>query len=302
MSARAVRILSPAKINLFLDVVARRADGFHEIKTLFQAVNLCDELRLCHAARGIRVSCDMPDLPTGPENLVTKAASMFLAHNKIRGGVDIAIRKKIPLSGGLGGGSSNAACTLLALNKLFGRPCGDGNLVAMAEKLGSDVAFFLRGRPSLGIGKGNEIIELRSSFPFWLVLAGPTATPPKQKTASVYAGLKIGLTNVARPITITLAALETKSVKQLASSLFNRLEDVVFLSLHEAKTIKKFMQNNGAIGALVSGAGPTVFGIVSSRAAGVELVGKIRRRFGPRAWAGVVRTLAGTPEVDFIPS
>ena len=292
---RCVKILSPAKVNLFLEVIGQRRDGFHEIKTVLQEINLCDELTVRHTTRGITVHSDVKGLPLDRGNLVYQAAQLFLQDNNIKSGVEIQIVKRIPISGGLGGGSSNAACTLLAMDKLFGPRTDLQRLLGWAEKLGSDVPFFIRGVPSLAIGRGTELVPLRAYLPFWGVLAGPKGTPSPKKTAHVYDALNIGLTNGSVPVTITIAAIETKDVNALAAGVFNRLERIVLRRLPLVREIRHFMKTHGAKGVMVSGAGPTVFGIVPDRAHGVQISRKLSQRFGERVYTEVMRTLAGTP-------
>ena len=299
MTHRCVKILSPAKINLFLEIVGKRQDGFHEIKTVFQCVNLCDILTVRPKPHGITLLSNAEDLPLDGRNLAHKAAQLFLSENKIKSGVEIRMLKRIPVSGGLGGGSSNAACTLLAMDKLFGTRCGMQKLLKWAQKLGSDVPFFLRGVPSLAMGRGTELVPLKSYVPFWIVLAGPKDFHLKNKTAEVYRALNMGLTTAGVPVTITLAAIETKSVNALSKSLFNRLENVVLEKFSFARKIRRFMKSHGAGGVLVSGAGPTVFGIVSGRAHGVKLEKALMRKFGERVHTKVTRTLARTPAPVF---
>ncbi len=290
-----VKILSPAKINLFLEVIGRRQDGFHEIKTVLQEIDLCDELLLRSTASGIALSSECKDIPLDDRNLAYRAAKIFFSECKIRKGVRIEILKRIPVAAGLGGGSSNAACTLLALDKLFGTRLSLEKLLVLAEKLGSDVPFFIRGVPSVAIGRGAEVVPLGSYLPFCIILACPQGLSTQNKTAEVYKALNIGLTNGSVPITITIAAIEAKRVNTLSASLFNRLESVVRQRVPLVKEIRQFMESNGASGVLVSGAGPTVFGIVSDKALGKKLEKKIGKRFGGRVFTHLAKTLAGTP-------
>ncbi len=298
MKTGAVKILSPAKVNLFLEVLGKRPDGFHEVKTVLQGVSLYDELHIRRVPKGISISSDCPDIPLDGKNLVHRAAAAFLRNNRIKSGVHIDLIKRIPVAGGMGGGSSNAACTLLALNKLFGHPWGSQEISSAAESLGSDVPFFMRGSPSVGIGKGGEIIVLEKYVSLWILLAAPRGLVLKNKTAQIYKGLKIALTKNKRPITITLVAIETNNVKLLCDSLFNRLERVVFCQMAQTRSIKAFMLVHGAMGALVSGAGPAVFGVVSDRIAGRKLEQKIHRQFGEGVWTRLVRTIPATPSAQ----
>src|ERR1041385_8066520 len=155
---------SPCKVNLLLNILGRRADGFHELETVLHPVRLFDELTFAAAPAGVQLTCTDPRLPTDARNLVYRAAELFLAKAAIKDGVRIQLRKNIPLAAGLGGGSGNAAVTLLGLNELFDRPLSAESLSAVAAALGSDVPFFLQDRPALGTGRG-ERIEPLDFFP-----------------------------------------------------------------------------------------------------------------------------------------
>ncbi len=130
-----IHISSPAKINLFLEVIARRPDGYHEIETVMQVVDLCDDVRLSRIPRGIEVSVSGEEVPAGPENLAYRAAALLVESAGLRGGVHIGLEKRIPVSGGLGGGSSNAAAVLAGLNRLYGLRCSREELQELAAKL-----------------------------------------------------------------------------------------------------------------------------------------------------------------------
>src|SRR5208283_4256437 len=151
---------SPCKVNLLLNILGKRPDGFHELETVLQPVNFCDELAFERGSGGIQLSCSEKNLPTDSKNLVRHAAVNFLSAAKIAGGVKIHLEKKIPLAAGLGGGSGNAATTLLALNELFDRPLSGAKLRELAAALGSDVNFFLQDKPALATGRGEKIRPL----------------------------------------------------------------------------------------------------------------------------------------------
>ena len=148
---------SPCKVNLLLNILGRRADGFHELETVMQPVNLFDELIFERGGKGIQLTCSENNLPADSKNLVHRAAAVFLSAAQISAGVKIHLEKKIPLAAGLGGGSGNAATTLLALNELFGRPLAAEKLFEIAAALGSDIPFFLQNKPALATGRGEKI-------------------------------------------------------------------------------------------------------------------------------------------------
>src|SRR5690242_15402605 len=146
--------LSPCKVNLLLNILGKRADGFHELETIMHPIKVCDCVRFERSASGIHLTCNHPDLPTDHRNLVYRAAALFLERADIRDGIQIRLEKNVPLAAGLGGGSSNAAITLMALNEMFGSPLTVDRLHNLAASLGSDVPFFLQGQPALASGRG----------------------------------------------------------------------------------------------------------------------------------------------------
>ena len=155
---------SPCKVNLLLNILGKRADGFHELETVMQPVNLCDEMTFERAGAGLQLTCSHPELPTDSKNLVHRAATAFLAAAKISDGVKIHLQKNLPLAGGIGGGSANAAVTFTALNELFGSPLPLEKLHELAAALGSDVPFFLYDQPALATGRGEKVQPLEN-FP-----------------------------------------------------------------------------------------------------------------------------------------
>jgi 4-diphosphocytidyl-2-C-methyl-D-erythritol kinase len=205
----ALELEAPAKVNLYLRVLGRRPDGYHELVTVLQAVDLCDRVRLRLRPRGSGGPSDPApgapdvrlvvtaedgerrDVPEGPANLVVRAAHALLAEAGASGevGIDIALHKRIPSGGGLGGGSSDAAATLAGLHRLLGSPCGGGVLARLAAELGSDVPFFLHGGTALCTGRGERVEPLPALPPFRLTLLVPPFGTP---TPAVYAALGAG--------------------------------------------------------------------------------------------------------------
>src|ERR1700743_790079 len=159
-----MHLKSPCKVNLLLNILGKRADGFHELETVMQPVNFYDELSFERSGSSVGLSGSEKSLPVDSKNLVHRAATSFLSAAGISAGVKIHLEKKIPLAAGLGGGSGNAATTLLALNELFGNPLASAKLFEIAALLGSDIPFFLQDKPALGIGRG-EKIESLENFP-----------------------------------------------------------------------------------------------------------------------------------------
>jgi 4-diphosphocytidyl-2-C-methyl-D-erythritol kinase len=187
-----VRVRSFAKINLGLEVLRLRDDGYHELRTLFQTVDLADTLELTLKREpSIEVSCDHPLVPTDSRNLAVRAAQELQRFGSVAGGVHMALRKEIPVGGGLGGGISNAAAALLALDRLWKLGLGTTGLLPLARRLGADVPFFLFGGTALGVSRGDEIYPLRTQIRAHVVLVAPE-TPVS--TAAVFHRLDAGLT------------------------------------------------------------------------------------------------------------
>ena len=183
----------PCKVNLYLEVVGRRPDGYHDLRTVMQAVDLCDELELATREDGrIALNCSDPALPMGDGNLVVRAARMMQERSGTRRGADLALRKRVPVGGGLGGGSADAALTLLGLDRLWGLDTGREALTEMAASLGSDVAFFLHGGTALCEGRGERVTPVPCGGEFSYVLVTPSVGV---STREVYGALEHGLTS-----------------------------------------------------------------------------------------------------------
>ncbi len=253
-----MKLKSFAKINLGLEVLGKRPDGYHEIRTLFQSVGLHDELEFETAPDGaLEVRGDSPSVPWDERNLVHKAAALLRRESGARAGVLVRVKKRIPAGSGLGGGSSNAAVTLLALDRLWGLGLGRARLHDLAARLGSDVAYFLEGGLCLGEGRGEKITPLDDLPRMHAVIALPAIVC---LTADVYGGHRVSLTSKDKPSKIS-RFLQSREV----GSLENRLERTVFRLYPQLKDIKRFFQNRGAALSLVTGSGSAVFGLFRSR-------------------------------------
>ncbi len=251
-------VSSPAKINLFLKVVGRRTNGYHDLQTLICRVNLCDNVILSFNRTSITARCNHPDVPDGKENLAHKAATLFLETLPIRGGVDIFIEKNIPVAAGLGGGSSNAATVLMALNQHHGFPFVDKELMDLGLKIGADVPFFILQHTAFVTGIGQFLEAFKGMLPFWTVLVHPRLSI---STAWVYEHLNLGLTNCEGNYSVSRFLEDLPRFKGL---LCNDLEQVTAKKFPEICSIKKALLDQGADGALMSGSGPTVFGLFQS--------------------------------------
>jgi 4-diphosphocytidyl-2-C-methyl-D-erythritol kinase len=282
---------SPCKVNLLLNILGRRADDFHELETVMQPVNFCDELDFERGGSGVRLSCSDAKLPTDSRNLVFRAAVNFLVTAKISDGVKIHLEKKIPLAAGLGGGSGNAATTLLALNELFGQPLMTEKLCEIAATLGSDIPFFLQNKPVFATGRG-EKVELLENFPalrgrvFLLIHPGfGISTPWAYQNLARFPAALNGEKGRAQKL---ISLLQSADLKTAAREFYNSLEAPALDKFPVLSLYQEFLRENGALAALMSGSGSTTFAIAENLSATQLLLEKFKSKFGQNCWiAGV---------------
>lgn len=293
-----LRVACPAKINWSLRVLHRRPDGYHEIETLYQAVDLHDSLRV-EPAEGMTLTCDDPSLPTGEANLVLRAARR-LRDRAAKDGIDVPgarihLAKRIPAGGGLGGGSSDAAGTLLALDSLWGLHSGRERLSALAEEIGSDVPFFLYGGTALGTGRGERIAPGEPAGEVPILLGLP---PFGISTAEVYGRLRGRLTLPRNDVSLSrLPRVKLPGGKDFGPA-FNDLEEVVLEAWPDLSTFRNALLDAGASIAMLSGSGSTVFGTFETSRAMSAAAGGLRARFG--SWS-LVETRAIEGAVHLVP-
>lgn len=272
------RFLSPAKVNLFLNVLRKRKDGYHEIDTLFERIDLCDEIVLKSVPHGIGVRCSTG--PQGSDNLAYRAAKILQDTFKIKKGVEIAIRKKIPMGAGLGGGSSNAATVLLGLKHLWKIRCSQKKLMALGAKIGSDVPFFILQTPfAHATGRGEILRKIKNPPPkIWHVLVKPNFSISTKMAYVLWS--RRGRSRACPPRAATRAAPTelTFPGTRVRMTLFNSLEHVLNKRLTEILKIKKSLMNTGALGALMSGSGSVVFGIFASKALAQKVERNLRKK------------------------
>ena len=267
---------TPAKINLTLRVLDRRPDGYHELDTVFQAIDLWDTLTL-EPADGISLTTDHPSLATDESNLVCGAARMLRERFSVNGGVRVHLRKRIPIEGGLGGGSSDAAATLLGCARLWGLPAGRTELESLARELGADVAFFLYGGTARGSGRGDRITPLEPFGEYALLLARP---PFGISTADAYRRAAEWLTLPAKSVNFpALFGHKWKHPNDLAV-LANDLERSVFEARPELRSFRDGMLAAGATRALLSGSGSTVFGLFEEVENRDRAIGRLGATYG----------------------
>jgi 4-diphosphocytidyl-2-C-methyl-D-erythritol kinase len=257
---------APAKVNLFLDVVAQRPDGYHDIQTVFLPIPaLADTVSVAvaaHAENAITLTCDDPDLPTDASNLCCRAAAAFAAAVPTARGCRIALTKRIPVAAGLGGGSSDAAAVLLALNDLAGRPLPGPDLAALARSLGADVPFFLDPRPSLASGIGDVLTPIACTLDAGVVLVNPRFPV---SAAWAYANLARCPRSPPPALSTLLAALALGDLATTAATAYNALDPAVRDKFPLLDRIRDCLLDGGCLAAMVSGSGPTVFGLCPPR-------------------------------------
>ena len=291
MKATALERSSPCKVNLLLNILGKRPDGFHALETVMQPVRLCDRLGFEHGGGGVALSCDDATLPVDARNLVHRAAAAFLSAARIGEGVRIRLEKRIPLAAGLGGGSGNAATTLLALNELFGQPLPPAKLDELAATLGSDVPFFLQNKPALATGRGEKIQPL-DDFPalqgkaFLLIHPGfGISTPWAYQDLARFPEALNGRPDRAQKL---IAGLQAGDLRAASREFYNSLEAPALEKYPVLALFQEFLRAHGALAALMSGSGSTTFAIVENVNAGEALVEKFKTKFGANAWTAVV--------------
>jgi len=282
---------SPCKVNLLLNILGKRPDGFHELETVMQPVDFCDELAFERGGKGIQLTCSDKGLPVNSKNLVYRAAKDFLSAVKIRDAVKIHLQKKMPLAAGLGGGSGNAATTLLALNELFGMPLAHEKLHEIAAALGSDIPFFLQHKPALATGRGEKIQPL-ANFPvlrgkaFLLIHPGfGISTPWAYQNLARFPDALNGKAGRANEL---VEKLQSKNLSGAADAFYNSLEAPALEKFPILALFQEFLRANGALAALMSGSGSTTFAIAENVSAAGSLAEKFKSKFGSDCWTAVV--------------
>ena len=287
----AIEKQSPCKVNLLLNILGRRSDGFHELETVMHPVGICDRLAFARNAGGVELTCSDPALPADGKNLVHRAATAFLQAAGIPEGVRIHLEKKIPLAAGLGGGSGNAAVTLLGLNELFDHPLAPERLAGLAAALGSDVPFFLQNGPALATGRGEKIVPC-PPFPalrgaaFLLIHPGfGISTAWAYQNLARFPEALNGKPGRAQRL---VQLLETASLAAAAAEFYNSLEAPALEKFPLLAIFQEFLRGHGAAAALMSGSGSTTFALAGTRAGAEELEEKVKGKFGATCWTAVV--------------
>ena len=275
-----------AKINWTLDVVGRRTDGYHELRTIYQTIGLADRLEVMLTDDGaVDVRTDGMGVPDGPANLAHRAATAFFEAAGLAGrrGARVRIAKEIPAGGGLGGGSSNAATTIVALERLTGVRLPDAKRFALASELGADVPFFLVGGTVLGVGRGDEVYSLGDAPPAYLVVANSGTHVETARAFRRYAEL-----TPPRTASIMLSFLSALRLSTLPTMVGNDLEGAVTSDHPEVAAARAALLETGAVEAWMTGSGASVVGIFESAGVAVSAVDALAER---GLWARAVETL-----------
>jgi 4-diphosphocytidyl-2-C-methyl-D-erythritol kinase len=281
---------SPCKVNLLLNVLGPRPDGYHELETLLHPVAVFDRLSFARAGHRIELTCSDPTLPTDSGNLAYRAAAAFCEAAGIRDGVRIHLEKRIPVAAGLGGGSGNAATTLLGLNELFGQPLSSEELHRIAASLGSDIPFFLQQRPALATGRGENIHAL-DFFPalrgaaFLLIHPGfgiPTAWAYGQ--LSRFPATLRGPPSRAHKL---IQLLQAAHLAAAGAEFYNALEAPALEKFPLLALFQDFLRAQGALATLMSGSGSATFAMTQTEADARRLEDIFKAKF-PGCWTAVV--------------
>jgi 4-diphosphocytidyl-2-C-methyl-D-erythritol kinase len=282
MSSRRI-IQSPAKINLLLRVLRKRDDGYHDIISVIQPISLYDEVSIeVGSGEGIRVGCNRPEVPTDRTNLAYKAAELFLKTTGLECSVRVKIIKNIPVGAGLGGGSSDAAAVLLALNELLKAGVTQKRLMEIGAELGSDVPLFMLKGPVVATGRG-EVLRCIELPTYQYVLVNPGFSV---STEWAYANLDLTKRDEDNNLTYSEEPFRNEGsfadADKLSEFLANDLEAVTAPNYPDISRVKRMLIELGACGALMSGSGPTVFGVYKSRATATEAFDTLKGRLDER--------------------
>jgi 4-diphosphocytidyl-2-C-methyl-D-erythritol kinase len=292
------RVAAPAKVNLSLRVIGRLPDGYHLLDSLFVPIDLCDELTIelmrpsaesAPRQAQIAMTADGIEVPLGPANLVYRAAAVLLGAASRSLGLTIHLRKRIPVGSGLGGGSSDAAATLLAVNRLLGAPYGPLELAALGAQLGADVPFFVHGRPARVGGAGERVVCVGEGICLPLVVCWDGCG---LSTEAVYSQFDLSLTRGQEPSNIATFVSGSSATSEW---LVNDLEAAAAQIHPNVVSLKARMMEQGARAALMTGSGSAVFGVWRDTTSAREAARRLREQ---GMWAEAVHTLDRSPALD----
>jgi 4-diphosphocytidyl-2-C-methyl-D-erythritol kinase len=266
---------APAKINLTLEVLGQRKDGYHEIRSLIQAVNLCDILRF-EPAEGIHLICDEPSLASS-DNLVLKAAELLQRQSGCSKGARITLQKRIPWAAGLGGGSSDAAATLKGLNDLWGLKLSLSEMAYLAKGIGSDVPFFIYGGLALSEGRGEQITPLPTRLDIWLVLLIPPTPRIEQKTPKLYKNLNANRFTKGNH-TVDAMNLISKGSSLASAHLFNVFDDIAPKVFEGLTEYQRLFEESAADKVHLAGSGPALFAMLPEQDSARRIISPLKSK------------------------
>lgn len=272
---REIRLRALAKINLCLDVLEKREDGYHEVRMVMQTLNIFDKLNVRISQEpGIRIVTNLSYLPVNENNLVYRAARMLMDEFGIREGLDIDLYKYIPVAAGMAGGSSDAAAVIFAMNKLFRLGLSLERMMERGVQIGADVPYCLMRGTALAEGIGERLTRLAPCPPCYVLVAKP---PVNVSTKFVYGNLKADQLSCHPDVDGFIEAMEAGDFHAMAALMGNVLETVTVPAYPIIDRIKQFMMEHGAIGAMMSGSGPTVFGIYTDLTAAKQTFYELKK-------------------------
>ncbi|TJX12971.1 4-(cytidine 5'-diphospho)-2-C-methyl-D-erythritol kinase [Tissierella creatinini] len=251
-----LHLKSYAKVNLSLEILYKRQDGYHEIDSIMQEIDLCDELVFSDNKDGIRIGSNSEEIPLDSSNLVYKAWELMKEVSGIYRGITIRIDKKIPVAAGLAGGSSNGAATLKAINQLWNLKLSEEELMKIGVRIGADVPFCIMGGTARARGIGEKLTRLEPFKEKYILIANPGI-----RVSTAYAYSKVDLDGLRYDSRSLMEAMKRNDLNGVSAGLYNRLEKTIIAENPIIGHMKTMMKDNGALGALMSGSGSTVFGI-----------------------------------------
>lgn len=259
-----IELKSRAKINLSIDVLGKREDGYHLVEMIMQTIDLYDIIKIKELeSKEVIVKSNSSDIPLNENNIVYKAAELIRSNYNIKKGIEIFIEKNIPVAAGMAGGSSNAAAVLVGLNKLWGLNLSENGLQELGFKLGADVPFCIAGKAALAKGVGEELTYIKGlPKDISILICKPELFV---STKDVYEGLDLNNIKYRPNNEYLISCLENNDVESLAKNMVNVLETVTSKMHEEIKEIEKVMNESNALGAMMSGSGPTVFGLYNKK-------------------------------------
>lgn len=281
-----ITLKSYAKVNLSLDLVGKREDGYHLLRTVMQTVSLCDIIKMKRRRFGISVSCNLRYIPTDGRNIVYKVAQAFFDYTGLNGGVSLNLKKHIPCGAGLGGGSSNGAAVLEGLCRLYDIEISPGERVKLTERIGTDIPFFVYGGTALCEGIGEQVTPQKPMPECWFVISKPRVS---LSTAAVFSS-ELTAQRFGRGSTDSvLSALEKGSVRDIFSGAQNALEPASVSLCPVINDIKRMMYEGGACFSMMSGSGSAVYGVFTSHSSAARAYAGLREKFADTYIAKPVR-------------